>query len=57
MKEIVQTIAEHPLASGVYGMFLIVLANIAREAIIGIAMAITGTWKDDQTEEEENRNE
>ncbi len=52
MKEIVQTIAEHPLASGVYGMFLIILADIARGALIGIANALAGRRKHDQKEKE-----
>ncbi len=61
MREVILTIAEHPLASGVFGLFIIILAGLVQEtvnyAIYCIANTIAGNRIRQQGDQKDNRTE
>ena len=45
MQEIVKTISEYPIASGVFGLFIIMLADIVKVTILQGILIITSAWE------------
>lgn len=42
MEEIVKTISEYPIASGVFGLFIIIIADIVKATILQAIIIIEG---------------